>query len=99
MPPIAENSFLKSFDRAGKVVLVTGASSGIGAATAVVFAQLGARVAIGYNQNQAGAESVRDAIRASGGEAICIRADLRHPAGVRSLVAATAEQLGPIDVP
>ena len=58
----------------GAVALVTGASSGIGAATAVTLAGLGARVAIAYHRNQTGAEATRDAIVAAGGTAIAVAA-------------------------
>ena len=54
------------FDISNKVALVTGASSGIGAASAKVLAELGADVAITYLHNQAGAEKVRDQVIAMG---------------------------------
>ena len=85
-------------DLTGKVALITGASSGIGAATATVLADLGARVAIGYHRNQKGAEQVRDGIVAAGGKAIAIHADVRRAGEVRSLVKSAVDQLGPIDI-
>lgn len=82
----------------GKVALVTGASSGIGAATATVMADLGAQVAIGYFQNQAGADQVLQAILATGGKAIAIRADVRQAAEVRTMLERVTGELGPIDI-
>ncbi len=81
-----------------RVALVTGGSSGIGAATAAVLADLGACVAIGYNRNQSGAEQTRDAILAAGGHAVAIQADVRRPDEARALVARSAQEWGPIDI-
>jgi 3-oxoacyl-[acyl-carrier protein] reductase len=85
-------------DLTGKTALVTGASSGIGAATAQVLADLGARVAIGYFHNEQGAEQTRKSIADAGGHAIAIRADVRNAGDARCLVQCAARELGPIDI-
>ncbi len=86
------------FDLAGRVALVTGASSGIGAATAITLADLGARVALGYHRNRHGAEETRDRIRAAGGMAMAVAADVRRADDIRALVDRAATDLGPIDI-
>jgi len=88
----------KLLDLTGRNALVTGASSGIGAATAKVLADLGANVAIGYHANQSGAEQVRDEVLKSGRKGVAIRADVRHADEIRRLVHETVAQLGPIDI-
>jgi 3-oxoacyl-[acyl-carrier protein] reductase len=85
-------------DLTNKVALITGASSGIGAATAELLADLGARVAIGYYHNEAGAQTVRGKIEDTGGKAISIRADVREPDQIALLLTRTAQELGPIDI-
>jgi 3-oxoacyl-[acyl-carrier protein] reductase len=85
-------------DLTDKVALVTGASSGIGAATANVLADLGARVAISYHHNQEGAERVRQMIESTGGKVIAIRADVRRAEEITSLVRRCADELGAIDI-
>jgi 3-oxoacyl-[acyl-carrier protein] reductase len=86
------------FDLSNKVALVTGASSGIGAASAKVLAELGADVAITYHQNQAGAEKVRDEIASIGRKAVVINADVRDPKQITATVSRVNEEFGAIDI-
>ncbi len=85
-------------DLAGKVVLVTGASTGIGAATAIAFGLAGARVAVHYNASKASAEAVAADIRAAGGEALTIGGDVTKSGVPESIVAQTLAAFGRIDV-
>jgi 3-oxoacyl-[acyl-carrier protein] reductase len=80
------------------VALVTGASSGIGAATAREFARLGFRVALHYNSNEEGARRTAEAIEKAGGHVWMRQADLAQSEAARALAADTLARLGRIDV-
>ncbi|HET9069106.1 MAG TPA: SDR family NAD(P)-dependent oxidoreductase, partial [Amaricoccus sp.] len=82
----------------GKGVLVTGASTGIGAAAAIALGALGARVGVHYNRSAAEAEAVAEAIRGSGGTAMVVQGDLATAEAGPAVVAAAAEGLGRLDV-
>lgn len=79
-----------------KVALVTGATSGIGRATAIAFAQAGAKVVLAGRREEEGAEVVRE-IEKSGGEALFVRTDVSMEADVQALVAKTVERFGRLD--
>jgi 3-oxoacyl-[acyl-carrier protein] reductase len=81
-----------------KVALITGASSGIGAATATLFSELGARVAIGYHANREGAAHVQSQIRSKGGEAFIFQVNVAKPAEIRLLVEQVSSEIGSIDI-
>jgi NAD(P)-dependent dehydrogenase (short-subunit alcohol dehydrogenase family) len=79
-----------------KVVLVTGATSGIGRATAIAFGQAGAKVAVAGRREEEGAQVVRE-IEQAGGEALFVRTDVAREADVQTLVAKTVERFGRLD--
>jgi len=85
-------------DLSGKTALITGASSGIGAAAAAVFAELGARVAIGYHNNRKGADEVCRAVTSGGGKIVAIEGDVRKKSDIEAMVERATRELGPIDV-
>ncbi len=82
----------------GQVAMVTGASSGIGRATALALAREGARVVVNFCKNQAGAEEAVVAIQAAGGDAFAFRADVTRAVEVEAMVSAARHRWGHIDI-
>ncbi|MDR0647822.1 MAG: 3-oxoacyl-[acyl-carrier-protein] reductase [Synergistaceae bacterium] len=82
----------------GRVALVTGASRGIGRAVALKLASDGYRVAINYQNSASAAQGVLERIRASGGTAMAVQADVSSAEQVKGLFSAVAKELGPVEV-
>ena len=76
------------------VLLVTGASRGIGAATALLAARQGWAVAVNYSQNATAAETIVQQIKTEGGQAVSIQADVGEEAQIKHLFAQVDAQLG-----
>jgi 3-oxoacyl-[acyl-carrier protein] reductase len=83
----------------GKVAIITGASRGIGAATAILFAKAGARaIIINYHQDKAAAERVAARCEAAGAEVLLVRADVSRPALVGKMFEKTLQRFGALDI-
>ena len=80
-----------------RVALVTGASTGIGAATALLLAKKGAAVAVNYAHSQDQAEKIVGEIRAAGGRAIAIQADVTQAEDIARLTDEVHSKLGLVD--
>jgi 3-oxoacyl-[acyl-carrier protein] reductase len=89
---------LRIDDLRNKFVLITGASSGIGAAVSRAFAEQGAHVAVHWNSNTAAAEAVVREIRDAGGTAVKVRGDLAQSGIPKRIVDESAQALGGLDV-
>jgi 3-oxoacyl-[acyl-carrier protein] reductase len=85
-------------DLRGKRVLVTGASTGIGAAAAVAFARQGARVALHFHRSRDAADAVGRQIQAIQGEAILVQGNLMERSVPEEVVSTAADRLGGLDV-
>ncbi|MGH9803561.1 MAG: SDR family NAD(P)-dependent oxidoreductase [Candidatus Acidiferrales bacterium] len=83
---------------AGQVALVTGAARRIGREIALTLAEAGARVAVNYHSSAAEAEKTAAEIRAKGGRAVALEADVSSAGQVQQLVEAVEEKLGPVDI-
>jgi NAD(P)-dependent dehydrogenase (short-subunit alcohol dehydrogenase family) len=81
-----------------RVVLVTGATSGIGRATAIAFGTEGARVALTYHTNREGAETTAKEVETAGGQSMVVAYDLGDKASIDAAVGTVAERWGGINV-
>jgi 3-oxoacyl-[acyl-carrier protein] reductase len=82
----------------GKVAIVTGSSRGIGAATARLLAQHGAKVTVNYNKNREAGEKTLADIEKNGGRGILVQADVTDLSQVGAMVERTEKDLGPVDI-
>lgn len=82
----------------GKSAIVTGASRGIGKDIALYLANEGAKVAVNYSGSKERAEAVVEEIKASGGEAFAIQANVDEADDVQNLISSTLEKFGSIDI-
>ncbi len=85
-------------DLKGQAVLVTGASTGIGAGCALALGAFGARVAVHYNSSKDAADKIVQSIVEAGGEAFAVQGDLRHTAQCERVVGDAASRWGKIDI-
>ena len=85
-------------DMNGKNVIITGAGTGLGAATAIGLARKGANIAVNYSSSAEAAEKVAEACRSEGVQAFSVKASVAEFADCQKLVAETVQKLGGVDV-
>ncbi|MGH2785968.1 MAG: 3-oxoacyl-ACP reductase FabG [Actinomycetota bacterium] len=85
-------------DLDGKVALVTGASRGIGRASAIALARRGAAVAVNYREDKDGAEDTARAIEAAGGNAVVVRADVARDEDVEAMFGEVETGFGRVEI-
>jgi 3-oxoacyl-[acyl-carrier protein] reductase len=82
----------------GRIALVTGSSRGIGRATAIRLAAMGAKMIVNYRTDEAGAQETCATISAAGGQAIAVQADVSQEADVQRLFQEAESRLGPVTI-
>ena len=82
----------------GKIALITGGSSGIGAATVQIFAREGAKVAFMYRKNKEGGEKVLAAVEAAGGEGLLLQGEIADFGRAEAVVGEVVDHFGTLDI-
>ena len=85
-------------DLKNKVVVITGSSSGIGQATAIRFAEEGAKIVVNYHINKEGGEETVQKIKNLGQEVLLVKADVSKPEDVRELFKSALDTFGTVDI-
>ena len=85
-------------DIKGKVALVTGSSTGIGRATALQLAEMGAKIVVNYASSKDDAEETLARVREAGVDAISVQADVTDEEAVQAMLDEARKHLGPIDI-
>jgi len=93
-----DSQHTRAFGFGGQTALVTGASRGLGREIARRLAERGASVGVNYASRSAEAESLVNEIRASGGRALAVQADVAEPVQVQFLIERLTEELGPVSL-
>src|SRR5207247_5624243 len=89
---------MSTMDFKAKVVVITGASLGIGRASALAFGRAGAKVVVNYRSHVEQAEEVVKLVREAGSQAVAIQADVADQAAVERLISRTVAEFGQLDV-